>query len=196
MSEAENKVQFGLRKVHYAVLKDDGTYENPVPVPGAVNMTLDAESNVTKFYADDVLYYVSNSGTSYSGSLEIARFIDQMLVDIWHYVENATDHVLVENALAEPSQFALLFEISGDKNSDLYVLYACSAGKPGIGSATKSDKNEPQTQKCSLDAQPLSDGKIFARTTKATPASVRSAWFTKVYLPAENTQTAQTTSEG
>ena len=38
----ENKVQFGLKNVHYAVRNESG-YAAPVSVPGAVNLSLDAE---------------------------------------------------------------------------------------------------------------------------------------------------------
>ena len=45
MATNENKVQFNIKNVHYAVMTADGetpTWENPVPVPGAVNLSLEA----------------------------------------------------------------------------------------------------------------------------------------------------------
>ena len=51
----ENKVQFGLKNVHYAVL-NGSVYAEPVSVPGAVNLSMDAEGDMQKFYADDVAY--------------------------------------------------------------------------------------------------------------------------------------------
>lgn len=192
MNEAENSVQFGLKNVHYATMKPDGSYNTPVHVPGAVNLTLKEESSVTKYYADNVLYYVSNTGSGYSGDLEMARFINQMLVDIWHFIEHATDHTLIEQAGVEPSKFALLFEIDGDANSSLYVLYAVTAGKPGITGETKKDTSEPKGQSCSINAQPLSNGRISARTTEKTPKSVTDNWYKTVYIPsAEQAAAAQ-----
>ena len=191
MSEAENSVQFGLKNMHYATMKPDGSYNAPVHVPGAVNLTLKEESSVAKYYADNVLYYVSNTGSGYSGDLEMARFINQMLVDIWHFLEHATDHTLIEQAGVEPSKFALLFEIDGDANSSLYVLYAVTAGKPGITGETKKDTSEPKGQSCSINAQPLSNGRISARTTEKTPKSVTDNWYKSVYIPSDEQASAE-----
>ena len=39
----ENKVAFGLKNVHYALLYKDGvvTFNTPIPLPGAVELTFD-----------------------------------------------------------------------------------------------------------------------------------------------------------
>lgn len=191
MSETENSVQFGLKNVHYAPMQSDGSYGSPVHVPGAVNLTLKEESSVTKYYADDMLYYVSNSGSGYSGDLEMARFIDQMLVDIWHFIEHSTDHTLIEQAGVEPTKFALLFEIDGDMNSSKYVMYAVTAGKPGITGETKKDSSEPKGQSCSINAQPLSNGRVSARTTAKTPKTVLDGWYKSVYIPSDEQASAE-----
>ena len=66
MATNENKVQFNIKNVHYAVMTADGetpTWENPVPVPGAVNLSLEASGEITPFYADGVVYYKSSSNS-------------------------------------------------------------------------------------------------------------------------------------
>lgn len=111
MATNENKVQFNIKNVHYAVMTADGetpTWENPVPVPGAVNLSLEASGEITPFYADGVVYYKSSSNNGYEGDLEMARFIDKMLQDVWGYVLNATDKTIIENVGVEPKSFALL----------------------------------------------------------------------------------------
>ena len=111
MATNENKVQFNIKNVHYAVMTADGetpTWGNPVPVPGAVNLSLEASGEITPFYADGVVYYKSSSNNGYEGDLEMARFIDKMLQDVWGYVLNATDKTIIENVGVEPKSFALL----------------------------------------------------------------------------------------
>ena len=79
MPETENKVQFGLEKVHYAVL-EGGAYGTPVPIPGAVNLSLNPVGEMEKFYADNVVYYVSNTNDGYDGDLEVADKISMQML--------------------------------------------------------------------------------------------------------------------
>lgn len=183
---AENKVQFGLKNVHYAVISvsDQGvvSFGTPVAVPGAVTLTLDPQGDVTPFYADNVTYYQSIANNGYSGDLEMARIPDQMLKDIWGLTEGTTSKVLTEKANAEPKAFALLYQIDGDADQQCYVLYNCTGTRPGIGSTTNTATKDPQTQKTSISAVPLANGNVMARTTASTPAATKNAWFSSVYV--------------
>lgn len=184
MPEKENKVQFNLKNVHYAVMTaagDTPTWGNPVKVPGAVNLSLDPQGEVTPFYADGITYYQSAGNSGYSGELEMARIPDQMLKDVWKVKEDETDKVLIENVNVEPAAFALLFQIDGDSDNQLYCMYNCTGTRPPIASTTNTKTKEPQTQKSTITAAPLENGNVFARTTATTPENVRTAWFTKVY---------------
>ena len=183
---AENKVQFNLRNVHYAVLTNGATpsWDTPVAVPGAVTLTLDPSGDVTPFYADGVTYYQAIANNGYSGSLEMARFPDAMLKDVWGFTEGANSKVLTEDATTEPKPFALMYQIDGDADEQLYVLYNCSAQRPGVGSTTNTDTKEPQTQTATLSAAPLASGKVLARTTAETPTDTKTGWFTSVFVEA------------
>ena len=185
---AENKVQFNLKNVHYALLiasneggKVSYAWETPVAVPGAVTLTLDPAGDVTPFYADGVIYYSAVSNQGYSGSLEMARFPDQMLQEIWGFTKGETSMVLTENASVNPKDFALLYQIDGDAGNQYYVMYNCTATRPGVGSATTTASKEPQTQTTNLTAAALLDGRVMARTTATTPDDVKAAWFSAVY---------------
>ena len=183
MSE-QNKVQFNLKNVYYAVLggtADAPTYETPVHVPGAVTLTLDPQGNVEPFYADGIVYYQSIANNGYAGDLEIARFPDKMLTDVWGFTINVTDKVLMENAQVEPKAFALLYQIDGDKNNDYYCLYNCTGTRPAIGGTTNTETKTPQTRTSSISAVPLENGNIMARTTAETTEEVKNNWFKKVY---------------
>lgn len=184
----ENKVLFNLKNVHYAVLTEtiqggNSSYSwgTPVHVPGAVALSLDAEGDTVKFYADGIAYYTAVANNGYSGDLEMARFPEQMLQDIWGYTLDATDKILVENSSVNPKPFALLFEIDGDQASERYMLYNCTANRPSLGGATTEDSKEPSTQSVTVTATPLADGRIRANTTAATSESVKAAWFNAVW---------------
>ena len=57
MAAVKNKVKFGLRNCHYALATMDDsqnvTFSTPVPIPGAVSLSLSAEGDNEPFYADD-----------------------------------------------------------------------------------------------------------------------------------------------
>lgn len=186
---AENKVHLNLQNVHYAVLTESiGTggamtysYGTPVHVPGAVSLDLQAQSDANDFYADGLIYYSSRVNAAYEGDLEMARFPEQMLQDVWKFIKNSTDKTLIEKAGTEFAYFALLFEIEGDADNDLYCFYKCKATNPGVNAATSTDTKEPQTQSCTITTMSRADKSILARTTADTTSTVRASWFDEVY---------------
>ena len=128
MAMEKNKVKFGLNKVHYAKITsydEEGvpTFAKPVRIPGAVSLSIDAEGEASNFYADDGVYYVINNNSGYTGDLEIALVPLEFATDI---LGEKLDEkgVLTETNTAEVSQFALLFEFSGDKNKIVTVCFA------------------------------------------------------------------------
>ena len=80
---ANNKVKFGLKNVHYAMITEtvstDGTgaiissYGDLKALAGAVNLTLSSSAEKSVFRADDSDYFVSWGQGGYDGSLEVAR---------------------------------------------------------------------------------------------------------------------------
>lgn len=185
---AENKVQFNLKNVHYALLTEtlstSGVYSEswgtPKAVKGAVSIELTQDGEMSPFYADGYKYFVSQSNQGYSGSLEMARIPVDMLKDVWGMTAS-TSGVLIENANAVAKPFALLFQIDGDASEDLYAFYKCDAQRPNISSSTNEEGKEPQTQTLQLTISPLlSDGKVKGSTTEATTTAIRNGWFTTV----------------
>lgn len=185
----ENKVQFNLKNVHYAVLTETKTsgsttysWGAPVAVPGAVNLNLEQQGEITKFYADGIVYYQSPVNNGYEGDLEMARIVDKMLQDVWGMTLGTTSKVLTENANTEAKAFALLFQIDGDADEDCYVLYNCTGTRPAIAAKTKEDTKEPQTQSSTISAAPLGNGNVMARTTSETPEATKNSWFSQVFV--------------
>lgn len=192
---AENKVRFGLKNVHYALLSENSTtsapeWATPVAVPGAVSLDLSAESADVNFYADNIAYFKSFANNGYSGSLELAFIPDAMKKDVFGFQEESTDKVIYEVATVDPKPFALLFQIDGDANDDCFVLYRCYANRPNIGSETISENGkDPQTQSMDISVLPLIDNStaatmnnvIKAKTTSATTSTVKTGWFSAVW---------------
>lgn len=190
---AENKVRFGLKNVYYALLTEaadsstNNSFGTPKAVPGAVSMTMDSNGTDGTFYADNVAYYKTFANNGYTGSLEMARITDEMLEDVWGMtVENG---ILTEKNNVQPKPFALMFQISGDKNEELYVLYrVVPTSKPSMGSETVAEQVEPGTQTFDFQALPLvtgpsyQAGKVFGRTVESTSTAIRTAWFTNVQI--------------
>lgn len=187
---AENKVKYGLKNVHYAILSvgEDGaaTFNPPVPIPGAVNLSLDAAGDTSTFYADNMAYYVTAANDGYSGTLEMALIPDSFRKDVLGEVEDPTDKVLVENAAAEGKNFAFLFEFAGDQKATRHVLYNCTATRPSMSSATTTNTKEPNTDTLNLTASPLANGNVKAKTTAETTPEAYDGWFANVWQPGDD----------
>ena len=162
---------------------DTPTGSTPVAVPGAVSLSLDPQGEVSPFYADGIVFYQTVGNNGYSGDLEMARFPDKMMQDIWKFELEETDKVMIENVNVEPAAFALLFQIDGDTDNQYYCLYNCSGTRPAIASTTNTETKEPQTQKSTISAVPLENGNVLARTTSGTTSTVKQGWFNEVYEP-------------
>lgn len=179
-----DKVKFGIKNVHYALLSDAATptYETPVAIPGAVSFSLEASGETSPYYADDMQYFVTVANNGYTGDLEMALFPDQFLEDVFGYETSTTDKVITENATIQPKQFALLFEEEGDTTGTKYVLYNCTCTRPSRSLATTTETTEPQNQTVSVTASPLADGRTMAFTSQDSPENVLSGWYNQVWL--------------
>lgn len=188
---AENKIKYGLKSVWYAIatIAADGTatYGAPKAFPGAVSLSLSAEGDRTPFYADDMEYWVGNINNGYSGTLEMARMIDDFKKDILGY-KTGTNNCLIEDADAPAVHFALIFQFAGDQNNTRHVMYNCTCGRPTVNGNTKGESIEPQTESVDIKASSIyvsaiSKYLVKAETTQATAATYYEAWTGTVYIP-------------
>jgi phi13 family phage major tail protein len=182
----KNKVKFNIRNVHYAVATIDAsgnaTFGTPVPMPGAVSLSLDPEGEPTKFYADGYAYYIISNNMGYEGDLELAMVPESFRTDVLK--ESLDDNkVLVENANVETANFALLFEFDGDIRKIRHVLYYCSASRPNIESQTNEDEIEVKTETLTITASPLANGLVKAKTGDDTTDATYQNWYNEVYVP-------------
>lgn len=191
MADTKNKVRFGLKNLHYALVTVDNdtgdvTFGTPVAWPGAVNLSLDPEGDTESFYADDMIYYTTVANNGYSGDLETALIPDSFRTDILKEMEDSNG-VLVENSQVEAEHFALLFEFTGDKKKIRHCLYYCTAARPNIEGATLEDSKEVQTETVEITASPLPSGLVKVKTGAKTADATYNAWYTKVYEPVTST---------
>ncbi len=185
---AKNKVKFNIRNVHYAKLtiNEDETYsyDTPVPIPGAVSLSLDPNGEPSVFYADGYAYYTISNNQGYEGDLELALVPESFRKDILR--ETLDDNnVLVENATTQGEKFALIFEFDGDVKKIRHVLYNCIASRPTIESSTKEDEIEVKTEILTITASSLQGGYVKAKTSDDTETPYYNNWFNKVYIPGE-----------
>ena len=186
MAAKKNKVKYNLKNAHYALMtvSEEGnvTYAKPVPMPGSVSLSLDANGEPENFYADGVAYYVVNNNMGYDGDLELALIPESFRTDVLKETLDAKG-VLIENSEVEMASFALLFEFDGDQKHIRHVLYNCSASRPGIEGKTNEDSKEVQTETLTIKATPLADGRVKAKTGDTTDDTVYADWYKAVYLP-------------
>ena len=190
MSEpTPNKIKYGLKNVYYAkaTIATDGTatYATPVAFPGAVSLSMDPSGDNVNFYADNIVYWVGNGSTGYSGDLEIARVTDSFKKDILGMWEDNKD-VLVEKLNAEIVHFALLFQFEGDQKATRHIMYNCTCTRPSAAGNTKSESVEPQTETVTITATsiycaPLQCDIVKAEATVGTDSATYNGWFSAVY---------------
>lgn len=184
----KNKVKYDLKNAHYAVLTEGEngaiTYEKPVPIPGSVSISLDAQGEISKFYADGIVFYKSSSNNGYEGDLEIALVPESFRTDVLGEKLDGKK-VLIENANAQPKAFALLFEFEGDQNAIRHVLYNCTSTRPSIESQTSEETKDPVTETLTISATSLSNGQIKAKTGDTTDTVTYDGWYDAVYMSTE-----------
>lgn len=182
-----DKVKFGVKNLHYAVLTETEsggvisyTYGTPVPIRGSVAITFDPAGEETPFWADDMKYFNVYKNNGYSGSLEVAYFPESIYTDVFGDTVDATDKVRLESDGVTPKHVALLFEEEGDAEGTKFLFYDCTLQRPNRQLNTTTESVSPQTQSISFTANVRGDKKVLLTTTPETPDSVKNAWYTAV----------------
>lgn len=186
-----NKIKYGLKNVYYAVAtiatNNTATYDTPVAIPGAVNLSLEPQGDNVNFYADNIVYWVGNGNNGYQGDLEIARIPDSFKEDVLGMVVDAKD-VLVEDMNAPIVHFALLFQFEGDEKATKHVMYNCTCSRASESGSTKNETIEPQTETLTITATSIYNASLDADIVKAeanasSDSTTYNGWTSAVYLP-------------
>lgn len=179
-----NKVKFGLRNAHYAVITEtDGaiTYETPKKMPGSVALVLNASGDSVTFHADDTTYYEDYTNNGYDGTLELAIVPDEFKVDVLGFTEDANG-AIIENADAKAKKFALLYEFDGDVKKVRHVDFYVTASRPSIEGSTKTQTKEPKTETLNITARPV-PGSMDVHAKIEQDKTSYDTFFDEVYEP-------------
>lgn len=186
-----NKIKYGLKNVYYAVATigsdNTATYDTPVAIPGAVNLSLEPQGELSPFYADNIEYFVVNSNNGYEGDLEVALIPDSFKKSVLGMVEGGNG-ILYEDVNAPVQHFALLFQFEGDQSARRHVMYNCTAQRPSVAGQTKGENIEPQTETMSITARSiyvaaLETDIVKGSTDDTTGTTVYNGWFDAVTIP-------------
>ena len=186
---ADNKVVYGLKNVHYAVISEDEVtgatvYGTPIALKGSTEISLEPKGETSDFYADDMLYYTTTTNAGYEATLTVANITNDFRRDVLGEVMGDTDMVMTENTNQRANKIAFMFEFDGDQKAVRHVLYNCTVTRPSLTSATKTETAEPQPQELTLISAPREDGIVKRSTTVDTPDAIYDAWYGAVYEPA------------
>ena len=180
-----DKVKFGIKNVHFfpmnAYISAVPTYGTVIDVPGAVSLSLSAQGDINKFYADNIVYFQTSANNGYEGDLNVALIPEDVYEEIFGYSKDTND-VITEDASATAKAFAMTFEEDGDQTGTKFVMYNCTATRPSRDLNTIEDTKTPTTQTLTVSAAPLKNGKVMAMTGASTPDGVKSAWHSSVYF--------------
>lgn len=191
-----NKIRFGLNKLYYAPITawdsttGEPTYGSVVAIPGARSISLTAEGEVNKWYADNIVYWSGEANNGYSGSFEVAMLPESFKKDILNQALDSKN-VLYEDMNAQTVHFALLFQFQGDDKEIRHVLYNCVAARPDMEGATKEESIDPQTDtveiECASIPVEISTNTfkeiVKASSSESTDSATYNGWFSAVYVP-------------
>lgn len=140
---AEQKVKFGLSKLHFAALTAEGKAEKPWPNIGAKSVSVsNGSSSSMSIAADNNPNFFTKSGGA-SGKeyeFEVTRFIRDFYTKILGQTKDPTTGALVESVDDVAKQFSAGFEISGDLGGyRVWVLNNSATGVPTYSASTNTD---------------------------------------------------------
>lgn len=57
-------------------------FDTPVPIPGSVSISLNAQGEISQFYADGIVCHKAEANNGYEGDLEVALLPESFRTDI------------------------------------------------------------------------------------------------------------------
>ena len=144
-----NKVEFGISNLYV------GTYTvgttgtvimgTPYHQAGAISFSPEEQSENSKFYADNVVYWSGYTGGTFEGDLEVAKFDNTFKTQFLGYITKTDGGLGVVKNATKPNVY-IAFQVEGDAESRRVIMYNCSLGGITREYATEEDTIEPATE--------------------------------------------------
>ena len=145
-----NKVEFGISNLYvgtYTVgTTGTVTMGTPYHQAGAISFSPEEQSESSKFYADNVVYWSGYTGGSFEGDLEVAKFDDTFKTQFLGYIQKASDGGLAVVKNATKPNVYIAFQVEGDDESRRIIMYNCSLGGITREYNTIEESKEPATE--------------------------------------------------
>lgn len=185
MPDTKNKVLYGIEKCYIAkITEEDGeiTYGTPFAMPGVTGLSPEPQGDTTKFYADNVVYFIANSNQGYEGDLVLAITPEEFLTQILGQ-EVDSNGAVIENADDKQARFALMFEGKGDQKARRWVYWDCTASRPSRENNTQEESVEVGTESITITMSPRTSDKAIKCYLEPNTENqdVYDTFFTKVY---------------
>lgn len=182
-----SKVWFNIKKLQVSkITKNDTTgieYASPIKVPGTVSLSIDSEQSTDSFYADGVSYYAPAGASSYTGTLENAKFSNEVLKEIFNFIEDSANNIIETDAA--PNEFGMQFACDSDDGEVYFTYYRVLATKPGLNLQTSEASATINPQSVSITCSPitLSSGKSIVRSHAEKGATNYDTYFNSLIVP-------------
>ena len=185
MPETNNKILYGIEKCYVALLteSEDGiTYGTPFAVKGARGLNMDPQGELTKIFADNIVYFKANSNQGYEGDLVLLITPEEFLTQILGQTKD-TNGAVFENADDKIARFALMFEGKGDEKARRWVFYDCTATRPSRENNTQEESVEAGEDTMTITMSPRTSDKMVKAYIEPSEENydVYDTFFTKVY---------------
>lgn len=171
MPDTINGIQYGLEAVGYRVENSDGTYGPEKVINWPINLTLDFQSQLLKFYANDDTAAAIETDDGFSGSLEAMYFPDDFLVDVLGQVRDSNGAIL-QGGGEKSKYFAMHFMFKGDKYDKKRWACKCKATLPPAPTPPPRARPSTPTTRPSRSRQsprPSPRARVTARPRPSTP---------------------------
>lgn len=185
MPETNNKILYGIEQCYVAVLTEteDGiTYGKPFPIKGTRGLNMDPQGDLTKVYADNIVFFKANSNQGYEGDLVLLITPEEFLTQILGQTKDKNGAIL-ENADDKTARFALMFQGKGDEKARRWVFYDCVATRPSRENNTQEESIEAGEETMTITMSPRTSDKMVKAYMEPseTNKQLYDTFFTKVY---------------